>query len=152
MSKNDETFGDRLRKIRQHLRLKQKEFAEALGMSGPALSEIENSKYKPGHDFLYNIVKTYKVNLYYLIFGEGEMFWESLSVGAGTSLYLGSHPEMKRFAWYFERSPILQHHILGQFRRYMNEEREAIERDVNIFVDEAEKGFNRLKDKENEKK
>ena len=144
MNKNDETFGDRLRKIRQHLRLKQKEFAKGLSMSSPALSEIENGKYKPGHEFLYNIAKTYKVNLYYLIFGEGEMFLESLSVGGGISRYLGSHPEMKRFNFYFERSPILQHYILGQFRRYMNEEREAIERDVSIFVDESENDFDRL--------
>jgi transcriptional regulator with XRE-family HTH domain len=152
MIKNDETFGDRLRKIRQHLKLKQKEFAAGLGMSSPALSEIENGKYKPGHYFLYNIVKIHKVNLYYLLFGEGEMFLESLSIGGGISRYLVSHPEMKRFNWYFERSPILQHYILGKFRQYMNEEREAIDRDVKIFVDEAENGFYRLKDKGNEKK
>lgn len=152
MINNDETFGYRLRKIRQHLRLKQKEFAGALGISSPSLSEIENDKYKPGHDFLYHIVKAYKVNLYYLLFGEGEMFLESLSVGGGLSRYFGSNPEMKRFIWYFECSPILQHFILGQFRRYMNEERETIERDVNIFINEAEKGFDRLKDIVKEKK
>jgi transcriptional regulator with XRE-family HTH domain len=151
-SKNDETFGYRLRQIRQHLRLKQKEFAEGLGISSPSLSEIENGKYKPGHDFLYNIVKAYDVNLYYLLFGEGEMFLEPLSVGSGLSRYTGSNPEMKRFIWYFERSPILQHFILGQFRRYMNDERDTIERDVSIFVDEAEKGFDRIKDRGEEKK
>jgi hypothetical protein len=91
------------------------------------------------------------VNLYYLLFGEGEMFLESLNIGSGISRYLVSHPEMKRFNWYFERSPILQHFILGQFRRYMNEEREAIELDARIFVDEAEKGFDRLKEKGNDK-
>jgi transcriptional regulator with XRE-family HTH domain len=139
--KNDETFGSRLRKIRQSLRLKQKEFAGGLEISSPSLSEIENDKYKPGHDFFYKIVKAYKVNLYYLLLGEGEMFLESLSVGSGISRYFGSNPLMKRFTWYFERSPILQHYILGQFRRYMNEERETIDRDVEIFVNESEKGF-----------
>jgi transcriptional regulator with XRE-family HTH domain len=152
MIKNDETFGERLRKIPQHLKLKQKEFAAGLGMSSPALSEIENGKYKPGHYVLYNIVKICKVNLYYLLFGEGEMFLESLSIGGGIPRYLVSHPEMKRFNWYFERSPILQHYILGKFRQYMNEERAAIDRDVKIFVDEAENGFDRLNDKVNEKK
>jgi hypothetical protein len=74
-----------------------------------------------------------------------------LSIGGGISRYLVSHPEMKRFNWYFERSPILQHYILGKFRQYMNEEREAIECDVKIFVDEAENGFEYLKDKGKEK-
>ena len=147
MSKDDETFGSRLRKIRQNLNLKQKEFAAGLGISSPALSEIENGKYKPGHDFIYNIVKSYKVNLYYLIFGEGEMFLEPLSIGAGLSRHSGIKPEMKRFIWYFERSPIVQYFILGQFRRYINEERDAIERDVNIFVNEADKDFDPFKDR-----
>ena len=146
MSKDGETFGYRLRQIRQHLNLKQKEFAAGLGISSPALSEIENGKYKPGHDFLYHIVKSYKVNLYYLLFGEGEMFLEPLSIGGGFSRYSGSNPEMKRFIWYFERSPIVQHFILGQFRRYINDEREIIDNDVNIFVNEADKDFDPLKD------
>jgi hypothetical protein len=34
----------------------------------------------------------------------------------------------------------------------MNEEREAIERDVKIFVDEAENAFDHLNDKGKEKK
>ena len=59
MNTNDETFGYRIRKIRQHLRLKQKEFARALGISSPSLSEIENDKYKPGHNFLSHIVKEF---------------------------------------------------------------------------------------------
>ncbi|MGD2092673.1 MAG: helix-turn-helix transcriptional regulator [Candidatus Aminicenantes bacterium] len=147
MSKYDETFGFRLRKIRQHLNLKQKEFAAGLGISSPALSEIENGKYKPGHDFLYHIVESYKVNLYYLLFGEGEMFLEPLSIGGGFSRYSGSNPEMKRFIWYFERSPIVQHFILGQFRRYINDERETIERDANLFVNEADKDFDPFKDR-----
>ena len=152
MSKDDETFGSRLRKIRQHFSLKQKEFAAVLGISSPALSEIENGKYKPGHDFLYHIVKSYKVNLYYLLFGEGEMFLEPLSIGGGLSRYSGSNPEMKRFIWYFERSPILQHFILGQFRRYMMDEKETIDRDVNIFVNESDKDIYRFKEGDKERK
>jgi len=137
MKKTEETFGDRLKQIRQRLMMKQKEFAGSLGISGPALSEIETGKYKPGHDFLYNIVKKHQVNLYYLIFGQGEMFLESLSAGGGFSPHFSSTPEIKRFLWNFERSPILQHFILGHYRRYMNDEREAIERDVKIFVEET---------------
>ena len=150
--KYEETFGNRLRQIRQRLMMKQKEFARSLGISEPSMSEIENGKYKPGHNFLYNIVKTHKVNLYYLLFGEGEMFLESLSVGGVLSPHFASNPEIKRFLYYFERSPILQHFILGQYRRYMNDERENIERDVKIFVNETEKGSNRLNDSGKEKK
>lgn len=152
MKKYEETFGNRVRQVRQRLMMKQKEFASSLGISKPAMSEIENGKYKPGHDFLYNIVKTHKVNLYYLIFGEGEMFLESLSVFSGLSTHFASNPEIKHFLWYFERSPILRHFILGHYRRYMNDERENIERDAKIFVNEMEKGYYRLNDIGKEKK
>jgi len=149
--KYEETFGNRVRQIRQRLMMKQKEFARSLGISEPSMSEIENGKYKPGHDFLYNIVKTHNVNLYYLLFGDGEMFLESLTIGGGLSPYFSTNLEIKRFLWYFERSPILQHFILGHYRRYMNDERENIERDARLFVDETEKDSDRLNDDKSNK-
>ncbi len=67
-------FGKRIKQVLKHLKLTQKESAARLGISIASLSEIENDKYKPGHDFFYNMVKEFKVNLYYLYFGKGDMF------------------------------------------------------------------------------
>jgi transcriptional regulator with XRE-family HTH domain len=47
------TFGDRLRQIRQKLKMSQKNFAKKLNITGPALSEFENNRYKPGYEFFY---------------------------------------------------------------------------------------------------
>jgi transcriptional regulator with XRE-family HTH domain len=125
------TLGDRLRQIRLQLKLKQKEFAEKLGISGPALSEIENNKYKPGHDFFVSLASEYNVNLYYLLFGDGYMFIDSMNdPSSGLSRYAASNEQVSKFLYYFERSPIVQYYILGQFRRFIQEEREAIERDI----------------------
>jgi DNA-binding XRE family transcriptional regulator len=141
MKKHEETFGYRVSQICQHLMMKQKDFAKSIHISEASMSEIVKNKYKPGHDFFYNIAKTYKVNLNFLLFGKGDMFLESLSLGGGLSSHFSSNPEIKNFLWYLERSPILQHFILGHYRRYMNEERKNIERDVKIFIDEVEGDF-----------
>ena len=152
MKKNEETFGYRVRQIMQRLMMKQKDFARSLHIPTSSMSEIVNGRYKPGHDFFYNIAKTYNVNIYYLLFGQGDMFLASFSDGGVFSPHFSSTPEIKRFLWYFERSPILQHFILGHYRRYMNDEREAIERDVKIFVDETGEGTDRFNDIGKEKK
>lgn len=129
---NDEmSFGDRIRHLRQRLKFKQKSFALKLGISSAALSEIENDKYRPGFDFFYKIAKEFNVNLYYLFFGEGDIFLGSQAFsGIGFSTFVAKDKEMKNFLWYFENSPVVQYYILGQFRRFLNEEKEAIDRDI----------------------
>ncbi len=131
------TFGDRVREIRQELDMNQKDFSGKLGISSPALSEIENDKYKPGHDFIYNMAREFKVNLYYLIFGRGEMFIgieDGLKKGATD--FAAKNEEVEKFLWYFERSPIVQYFILGQFRRFIQKEKEDVERDISIHKKE----------------
>ncbi len=135
--KLETTLGERLKQARQHLRLKQTDFAEKLNISGPALSEIENDKYKPGHDFFYRVAKEFGINLYYLLFGEGEMFTESGSgYSPGLTKYAVSNSEVNRFLWYFERSPIVQYFILGQFRRFFQQEKKEIELDIENYEQE----------------
>jgi transcriptional regulator with XRE-family HTH domain len=53
--------GDRIKQIRAALQFQQKEFAMRMKLSGPSLSEIENGKYKPGYEFLYNAVNISEV-------------------------------------------------------------------------------------------
>jgi transcriptional regulator with XRE-family HTH domain len=132
--KIETTFGERLRQIRQHLKYKQADFAEKLNISGPALSEIENDKYKPGHDFFYNLVQEFNVNLYYLLFGEGDMFSESTSsFSPGLAKFAVVNEEVSKFLWYFEHSPIVQYYILGQFRRFYQKEKEEVELDIESY-------------------
>jgi transcriptional regulator with XRE-family HTH domain len=84
MAKKDESLKSRLKAIRHALDLSQKEFAGHIKISAPSYSEIETGKYKPKFDVIQKIGKAFNVNLYYLVYGEGEMFIDP------------SHPFFKR--------------------------------------------------------
>ena len=129
--KKPEGFALRLRAIRRALQLKQIDFANQLNVSGPALSEIENGKYKPGYDFLYNLVKEFNVNLYYLLFGEGEMFRSALeSVGSWGGKFSINSPDLQEFFEKFERSPYVQYNVLANFRILNFRDHEIIAQDI----------------------
>jgi len=66
-------YGDRIRAVRRALDIKQIDFAARMGATPQNISEIEKGAYNPGIDLIKKIAKEYDVNLYYLIFGEGEM-------------------------------------------------------------------------------
>lgn len=129
--KKTEGFALRLRAIRQELQLRQVDFAERLNVSGPALSEIENDKYKPGYDFLYNAAKEFNVNLYYLLFGEGDMFRNPMEAMADRAGKFGVNiQEVRSFIDSFERSPFVQYSVLAHFRALMLRDREIIKQDI----------------------
>jgi transcriptional regulator with XRE-family HTH domain len=141
MKKENKTgFGERVREIRLKLKLNQQEFAKGVGMTAPSLSEIENGKYRPGHDFFYNIARSYNVNIYYLLYGEGTMFRDPSADVPGFSGRLtelvSRNPDAHRFLYYFENSPIVQYYVLGQFRRFLSEERETIDKDIESYKKE----------------
>lgn len=69
-------FGIRIKEIRQTLKLNQKDFANAIGISSSFLSEVEAGRTKVGQDFLLNIVNIFSVNPLYLLSGIGKMFME----------------------------------------------------------------------------
>ncbi|MCK4762513.1 MAG: helix-turn-helix transcriptional regulator [Candidatus Aminicenantes bacterium] len=121
----------RLKFIREALGLKQKDFAEKLKISGPTLSEIENGKYNPGYDTFYNISKVFNVNLYYLLFGEGEMFTDPIKESISRVESFAIHDEeVKNFLWYFEKSKIFQFRILSFFKEYLVLNQETLEKEI----------------------
>ncbi len=130
----ESTFASRLKAARLDLGIKQKEFASRLNISPPTLSEIEAGKYKPGFDFISNIARVFKVNLYFLLFGIGEPFLdpEELKTRVKPN-YAASEKEVERFLWYFQRSPLVQFFLLGHFRSLLSSEKRAIEEEAGQF-------------------
>lgn len=133
MSKEN-ACGSRIRLIRKTLKEKQIDFAKRLGISSASLSEIESGKYKPNYDFLVSIAREYGVNIYYLLFGEGKMFTDStinhLRRARETAVNV---EEVRRFLWYFERSPLVQYFILGHFRAILSKEQVSIDKEVEEY-------------------
>jgi transcriptional regulator with XRE-family HTH domain len=130
IKKKSEGFAQRLRNIRHTLQLRQSDFAERLKVSSPALSEIENGKYKPGYDFLFNLVKEFHVNLYYVLFEEGEMFRSPLEKTTPRVGQFAHAPGVQDFLETFERSPLVQYSVLAHYRNLMLRDRDIIEQDI----------------------
>ncbi|MDI3503321.1 MAG: repressor LexA [Candidatus Cloacimonadota bacterium] len=70
-------IGERFHALRQELGKKQYQMAEDMGVNASAISQMENDKIKPSLESLLMLWKKYKVDLHWLLTGEGEMFCES---------------------------------------------------------------------------
>lgn len=68
------TQGNRIKKIREELRLTQEQFANIFGFNRAYLSAIEKDKSKLSVDNLVKLLLTYNVNMNYVLGGIGSMF------------------------------------------------------------------------------
>jgi transcriptional regulator with XRE-family HTH domain len=130
-NKNLTFIASRIRAIRESLNLTQKQLARRLNVSGPTLSEFENGNHQPNFEFIYNIHREFYVNLYYLLYGEGEMFEER---GGPLSQRLErlckQNKDVTRLLEYFERSTVIRYYLLSQFKGKMLLEKELIEKEM----------------------
>ena len=69
--------GQRLKKIRKALRLKQKEMAKVLGIAPSSFSEIETGITGINTDLYQALSEKFNINIEYLVNGRGEMFYTS---------------------------------------------------------------------------
>ncbi|MCP5053468.1 MAG: helix-turn-helix transcriptional regulator [bacterium] len=125
----------RLKAIREALGFKQKEFAARLGISIANVSDMENGKYKPRFDVISRLGVRFNVNIWYLIFGEGDMFGGS--GGGGTSpdrIDFNSDfinkEEVKSFLRHLKQSPLVEYSILYSFRLLMAKDGDAIRKEM----------------------
>ena len=130
---NKNTVAYRVIKIRNALNIKGKDLASRLKISQPCLSEIEKGKYYPNFEFMFNIASEFNVNLYYLLFGKGEMIVEP---GKHTDFgileeLVSSDSSIRKFLYYFERSEILRFSILSQFKQKLMSDKEIIEKEIS---------------------
>ncbi len=146
MNEKDPIFkeiGDRLQAIRKHLGFLQKELAAELEISTSSISEIELGNIKPRFELIYNITRKFKVNVFYLLHGEGEMFVKK--TGEAENL-LGGVPQygkwLRDFLWYFNYSPVVRYAMMNYFQTYLLQNDELIEMDLE--ASKKEKGETKL--------
>lgn len=133
--------GQRVKMIRTCLGMNQKEFAASLTISAASLSDIETGKGVPRHDSIYHLSGKYKVNIYYLLHGEGEMFRTDSTKRVIESGVYGRHTEfLKVFYRYICESPLVRYEMMGYFRTLLVEKDRLIEKDIRLYEKEkAEK-------------
>ena len=124
------TFGGRVRAIRKRLGLTQTDFGRGLVISLPHLSDIELEKKKPCHDFFYHMVKVYRVNINYLLLGEGGMFLGERELPLTERLKTGN-PDVDVFLHYFFRNDIVKFNALLAFSKLMDEDGARIKKNLS---------------------
>ncbi|MCK4766648.1 MAG: helix-turn-helix transcriptional regulator [Candidatus Aminicenantes bacterium] len=125
---NKSEVGSRIREIRKALNQIQKDFAKVLGISGPALSDIETGKNWPGLEILGKMVKKYNIDIYYVLFGEGEMFIDPLVSSSRGLRDIGvKDADVREFLGYFGKSRIVQFAVMQKFRELLFEKKDLIE-------------------------
>jgi len=73
-------IGERLKQVRQALRLKQVDMAKELKLNPSAISQIESGRTNPSLETISEIGSRYGVDLHWLITGAGQMFSTPRSV------------------------------------------------------------------------
>lgn len=69
-----EAQGERIKQIRQALKLSQEKFGEVLGIKKQFVSRIENNSVLLNNDKLVTLLLNFDVNINYILGGIGEMF------------------------------------------------------------------------------
>jgi transcriptional regulator with XRE-family HTH domain len=125
------TIGERLQKIRKHLGLLQKDFAEKLEISTSSISDIEAGNIKPRFELIYNLTKKFNVNIYYLLHGKGDMFMPEEDDPAYLANKLPQFKDwLKDFLRHFNQSPMVRYSMMSYFLTYKNENDLLIAKDI----------------------
>jgi len=75
-----ETIALKIKQIRKELSLTQKEFSEKIGIERSLLSHIEIGDSMPSIEFYSSIAKIFRINLNWLITGEGNMLVNDVAI------------------------------------------------------------------------
>ena len=105
-----------------------------LGISDGTMSEIFNGKHKPGYEFFIRITTEFNVNIYYLLFGKGDMFLSPTTHFSKIVDQLSVNmDDVQKMLWYFERSPIVQYMMSGYFRTILQNQHGAIRKEIEDY-------------------
>lgn len=133
-------FGKRLRQARMQLKISQNDFAHHLGFSGSFISDLEYGKSNPGIDFLIKIARLFNVNINWLIFGKGEMFYrEGEKLSGEDNLFSDLDSNIVDLLKYLKYSTIVKHTVLGFALKFIRENKDTIDKEIESVKTELEK-------------
>jgi len=127
-------IGERILAVRRYLHMHQNDFARAMGVSNGSLSMMETGKNQPRFELLFNLAKKYKINLYYIFFGLGEMFLPPEPDDAIKEKNYGPETEtwLRNFYRYFNESQIFRFNVMATVSMLLLEKSETIKREIEM--------------------
>jgi transcriptional regulator with XRE-family HTH domain len=128
----EESIADRVIHLREILDLKQYQLAERIKVPGSSLSDLENRKTKKDFKILKNLASELNVNLYYLLFGEGDMFIEPefFRMILADDMTIDKD-QVRTFFRHFSQSPSLQLLTIAYYRKVMVIEKSIIQKEID---------------------
>jgi len=111
-------IGERLRKLRKHLRYNQGQLAEFLDVGRADLSSTERGRIYPTVYVLYLLKKEFNISLYWLLFNEGDMFYTEPVRRRENSGLNPLNEELKDLFFHMENIPMVRHAVLSFFFEY----------------------------------
>ncbi len=132
--KEETLVSERIKEIRKSLDLNQREFADRLKVSVSSLSDVENGKYSPNFELVRNLVKEFKVNEDYLLFGEGEMFIKPrIDLFLGLEDLASRNEGVRKFLEYFEKSAIFRYKVMGNAEEILLDNFQRIDQEIKSY-------------------
>ena len=130
---NEETFGSRVRKVRESLHLLQTEFAAKIDMHSSYLSEIENGTRKVGQKIILKIASAYNINLNWLLMGNGTMFneVEEPRVDLKWQDFGDQSQDMKELVEYCLKSKLVRLHVTAYTKKFLLKYEGLINKDID---------------------
>jgi transcriptional regulator with XRE-family HTH domain len=130
-----QTFGQRVRTIRNCLKLTQKEFCKGLGITSQHLSDIELDIKKPCHDFFFNMITVYHVNVHFLLIGKGAIFLaEEKKEEIAPGIFKTGDHYIDTFLYHFFNTEMVRFNALFNFSKLVRDEQ--INLDQNLLKED----------------
>lgn len=128
-------IGDRMKAIRKRLGLMQRDFIKIVNITMSTLSDIETGKKRPSSEILFILSDVYKVNLHYLLHGEGDMFRSGAEEGiSGITLaddIFGEYTDdFKEILWYMKHSLLARAAIIVMAKEYCLKNEEMLKKEM----------------------
>lgn len=118
-------IGRRLKQVRGELKLTLNHISETTGFSKSLISEFENGKKKPSTIYLYGLVHNYRVDVHYVLTGEGSPF----RTRTGN---LEMDPAMEEMFMLMSRLKIARYAMLSEFHLFKVRNRD----EINVLLEE----------------
>ncbi len=134
-------YSKRLKDVRKALDISQKDFAAKLFVSPSFLSEIESGKTKPGYNLLTKLAAIFNVNPSFILLGKGAMFFAEDENSSIADDEFGDHTEsIKELLWFFKNSPLVKLSVMAFASKFLLDNEEIIQRDIDRNKDKEEAG------------
>lgn len=127
--KNEKRFdlkviGNRLKSVREELRLTINGIREITGISKSHISEMENGIKRASLKYLVALAENFNVNINWLLTGRGNMF----KAGIELNMDFGTEDNklIEEMIFYLNNANIVRHDLMRYFIQYKRENREIL--------------------------